>query len=385
MDIGTLRMLTEYCDLDYEGLEPPSNPRCIYRKLENDEIYISRAMLPNGRRMRLLKTLISSYCEKNCHYCPFQANRDFRRVAFSPDQFAAIFFELYKSGVVDGLFISSGISKSSVSTQDRIINAVRVLRENYHYSGYVHLKIMPGAERDQILEGMKLANRLSVNLEAPNQNRLSTLTDDKIYETELYSQFVLANQLKSQFDSRAYQKEFWPSLTTQFVVGAADETDRELLLTTEKLYKDNNLQRVYFSSFNPIEGTDMEHLPPSDHNRMVRLYQASFLLRDYDYSADDLVFDDNGDLPTKRDPKALIAENEFRHSKLEINTANQDQLIRLPGIGKKNAEKITSWRRTNHIRDIQELEKLRIPVQKIENYILIDGKIPRPRQLSFSF
>lgn len=335
---------------------------------------IHRAVMPGGKRIALLKTLLTSACERDCHYCAFRQGRDFRRATFSPDELARLFMRMHWSGIAQGLFLSSGVAGGGPSTEDRLIDTAQILRRRYRFRGYIHLKIMPGAERDQIETAMRLANRVSVNLEAPNSSRLSSLAPRKVFGAELFQ------RLRWIEDIRREKPGPWPSSTTQFVVGASDERDVELLATTEFLYREAGLARTYFTAFSPVPDTPLEHHPPTPAEREHRLYQASFLLRDYDFCAEELPFDRHGNLPLDTDPKLALAQVTLVHTPVEVNTASRRELLRVPGIGPKGAEKVARARQSGKLRDLGDLGKLGIATQRVAPFVLLDGRRP-PRQL----
>src|SRR5207249_7410171 len=244
---------------------------------------IESAVMPGGKRMALLKTLLTSACERDCYYCPFRARRNFRRVTFKPEEMARVFHDMQQAGLAQGLFLSSGIAGGGVRTQDRLLDTAALLRRRYAYQGYLHLKLMPGVEREQVLQAMRLADRVSINLEAPNTARLQQLAPHKIFFEELLQPLNCAEEIRRTLPPRQTQRGRWPSLVTQFVVGGAGESDREILTTTAYVTQQLHLQRVYFSAFNPVPDTPMEQHAAENPWREHRLYQAAFLLRDYGF------------------------------------------------------------------------------------------------------
>lgn len=335
---------------------------------------VHRAVMPGGKRIALLKTLLTSACERDCHYCAFRQGRDFRRATFSPDELARLFMQMHWSGIAQGLFLSSGVAGGGPNTEDRLIDTAQILRRKYRFGGYMHLKIMPGAERDQVETAMRLANRVSVNLEAPNPTRLGSLAPRKAFDVELLQRLRWIEDIRCERPGR------WPSSTTQFVVGASDESDVELLTTTEFLHREAGVARTYFVAFSPIPDTPLEHHPPASPERENRLYQASFLLRDYGFAAEELPFDRHGNLPLDSDPKLALARQTLSRSPVEVNTASRKELLRVPGIGPKGADSITKARRFGKLRDLGDLHKLGVSPKRVAPFILLDGRRP-PRQL----
>ena len=336
---------------------------------------IHNAVMPNGKRIALLKTMLTSACERDCTYCGFRKGRDFRRATFTPDELARLFLQLHQRGIAEGVFLSSGLAGGGPHTQDRIIATAEVLRRHYNFQGYIHLKIMPGAERDQIVAAMRLANRVSVNLEAPNTERLARLAPHKVFAEELLQRLRWIDEIRRSMPGR------WPSSTTQYVVGAVDESDVELLTTTEFLHRQAGLARAYFSSFSPVRDTPLEDHPPSPPLREHRLYQSSFLLRDYGFTVEELPFGPGGNLPLESDPKLAWANRHLSHTPIELNTAGRRDLLRVPGIGPKGADKVLRERRRGRLRDLADLRKLGISPKRAAPFILLSGRRP-PRQLT---
>src|SRR6266536_5788875 len=187
--LSTLNLLSEQMELEHaeeshSGFEP-AKPTCFTPK-EQRAAFIQPAHLPNGKQIKLLKALLSSACERDCYYCPFRAGRDFRRASFKPQEFAELFIKLHQSNAAQGIFLSSGIAAGGANTQNKILDTAEILRNKLGFKGYLHLKIMPGAEKGQVERLMQLADRVSINLEAPNTERLSKLAPQKIFIEELF-------------------------------------------------------------------------------------------------------------------------------------------------------------------------------------------------------
>src|SRR2546421_2190375 len=333
---------------------------------------ITNVATPKGKKP-ILKTMLTTACEKNCNYCPFRAGRSkMRRLTFTPDELASGLDTLQRSGQVEGMFLSSGIIKGSVTTQDKIIDTAEIVRNRYHYQGYLHLKVMPGIEYDQLYRLMQLADRVSVNLEGPTQERLDALAPKKDFQRELLGMLQLAEQIRH---THPYEK--LAGTVTQFVVGAVGDTDHELLSVSNRLYQQYGLTRAYYSGFSPVIQTPFENLPATDPLREHRLYQASFLLRDYGWRVEDLPFLNDGNMELALDPKRAWAERYLREAPLEIVTARRDQLLRITGIGPVAADAIVKARRLGKLTTLTDLQKLgiRAPGQ-ISPYILLDGHRP---------
>lgn len=329
---------------------------------------IAHLSTPKGKKP-VLKAMVTTACEKNCYYCPFRAGRGkTRRLTFQPDELAKAFDGLHQAGKVDGMFLSSGIIKGGITTQDKLIDTVEIARTRYHYRGYIHLKIMPGAEYDQIARAMQLADRISINLEAPTQQRMDALAPKKDFAGELLQRLQWAHDIRQRLNLRT-------SIVTQFVVGAVGDTDVELLGLTAQLYRQLHLARAYYSAFSPVMHTPLENMPAVDPMREFRLYQASFLLRDYGWDFEDLSFVPEGNLPLTVDPKVAFAERYLRQNPIDLMTAERAELLHVPGIGLKTAEAILHARRQRSLRDIGQLRALGVRApEKTAPYILLGGQ-----------
>src|SRR3989440_4415771 len=333
---------------------------------------ITNVTTPKGKKP-ILKTMLTTACERNCHYCPFRAGRSkMKRLTFTPDELASGLDTLQRSGQVEGMFLSSGIIKGSVTTQDKIIDTAEIVRNRYHYQGYLHLKVMPGIEYDQLYRLMQLGDRVSVNLEGPTQERLDALAPKKDFQRELLSMLQLAEQIRH---THPYEK--LAGTVTQFVVGAVGDTDQELLALSNRLYRHYGLTRAYYSGFSPVIQTPFENLPSTDPLREHRLYQASFLLRDYGWKVEDLPFLSDGNMLLDMDPKRAWAEPHLREAPIDIMKASRQQLLRVPGIGPMGADAILKARRQGKLTTLTDLQKLGIRApEQASPYILLSGRSP---------
>jgi len=349
------------------------------------DIPIFMAAGGGGRRVPLLKSMLTTACERNCNYCAFRARRNYRRVTFKPEELAKTYFSAYEAGWVDGLFLSTGVYAGGIHTQDKLLDTATILRDRYGYCGYLHLKIMPGAEFEQVRRAMQLANRVSANLEAPNQIRLTCLAPQKDFNKELLQPLLWAEQIRTtqRYRPSAWSSR-WASTSTQFVVGPAGESDLEILGTVAALFTKAKLRRAYFEAFNPIIDTPFEELPPEKPLRQHRLYQASYLLRDYGFNLEDLPFQSKGQLPLDRDPKQAYAELHYHDKPLELNQASREHLLRIPGIGLRSAETIIRMRRQHRLCDIGQLHCAGILAERTAPYILLDGKRPLHQKRLFA-
>lgn len=319
--------------------------------------------------MKLLKVLQTNICEFDCFYCEHRAGRDVPRTYVSPEELAQTFMILHRKRLVDGLFLSSGITKRTDVMQERMVQTVEILRTRYRFKGYVHLKILPGASHAAVERSMQLANRVSLNLEAPTPRHLKHLSLKKDLLDGMLTRMVWVKRLQEQ----------QPALTpagqiTQFVVGAAGETDYDILSATDQLYKQIGLRRVYFSAFSPIPDTPLHHLPPTPLLRQNRLYQADWLLRFYGFKLDEIPFTAEGNLVQEADPKMAWAITHPEFFPLELATASYEQLIRVPGIGLTSAKRFVELRRTTVISDPRELIRLGMIIQRAAPYVLFNGR-----------
>jgi len=354
------------------GDQPQQERRRVPYQSRSLEECITNVSTPTGKR-KILKTMLTTACERDCYYCPFRAGRSkMKRLTFTPDELASGLDTLQRAGKVEGMFLSSGIIKGSVTTQDKIIDTAEIIRNRYGYRGYLHLKIMPGIEYDQLYRIMQLADRVSVNLEGPTQERLNALAPKKDFQRELLHMVQLAEEIR-----REHPYQMLAGTVTQFVVGAVGDTDHELLSLSNRLYRQYGLTRAYYSGFSPVIQTPFENLPPTDPLREHRLYQASFLLRDYGWNVEDLPFMSDGNMQLELDPKRAWAELHLRYSPIDVMKANREQLLRIPGIGPVGADAIIKARRQGRLTDLAHLRKLNIKApEQAAPYILLDGRKP---------
>lgn len=389
--LDTLKELSSQMQFEADGeppLAPPGTaasspaPAC-YTPKEQRAAFTHAAQLPNGGKIVLLKTLLSSACERDCFYCPFRAGRDFRRATFKPDEFASLFSKMNRGGFAEGVFLSSGLAGGGVRTMDKLLDAADILRKKYQFKGYLHLKIMPGSEKDQVFRAMQLADRVSVNLEAPSTERLARLAPGKVFFEELLRSLKWVEEIRRAEPAWKFWKGKYPSSVTQFVAGGSDESDLELLNTTQWLMKNVRLKRAYFSAFHPIHDTPLENKAAVHPLREHRLYQASFLLRDYGFDLEDLPFSADENLPLHTDPKRAWAEMNLVHAPVEINRADRRELMRVPGIGPKGADSILNARRMGSLREISSLKKLGIIAERAAPYVLLDGRKPAAQLAMF--
>ncbi len=348
----------------------PAEPR----RRGGDGLWIYPAALPSGRTAPMLKVLQASGCERGCLYCVERLGGRGPPVTLAPEELARAFLDLHRAGRVFGLFLSSAIRGGPVATMDRMLATAGILRERHRFRGYLHLKIIPGARPDQVDRAMALATRLSVNAEAPSAEHLRRIAPGKAFDAQILGPMrqIAAAEAAGRF-ARSGQ-------TTQLVVGAAGESDREIAGAAARLYGDLGLARVYYSAFQPVAGTALADRPPVPFAREHRLYQVDFLLRRYGFAVDELPFDRDGLLPLDADPKAAWARLHPERFPVEINTAPEAELLRVPGIGPASAARILDARRAGRLRDVAALAALGVSHRVAAPHLLLDGR-PAARQL----
>jgi len=339
--------------------------------------WIYPAVVPDGRRVKLLKVLQSNACTNDCYYCANRVGRDCPRLSFSPDELARAFDQMRRRGLVEGLFLSSAIRGGPGQAMDRMLATVELVRGKYQFRGYIHLKILPGVTLAHVEQAVRLASRLSVNLEAPSSKRLARIAPGKLLE-ELVEPLRWVHRLRLETEGRLVPA----GQTTQFVVGAADESDGELLETVAQLYRKVDLHRVYFSAFQPVPGTPLADHPPTPLWREHRLYQSDFLFRQYGFTFDELIFDKEGNLPRQADPKRAWAMAHPEFFPIEVSTASREQLLRVPGIGPRSAGRILRWRQESKVRTLSDLNKAGAVIQWAAPFVLLNGR-PAPYQMEF--
>jgi putative DNA modification/repair radical SAM protein len=342
------------------------------RKKDDLGRWIYPAALPDGQRVAMLKVLLSNACQKDCYYCANRASRDFRRISFAPEELARAFDQMHRKGLVKGLFLSSGVCGEAGRAMDQMIATVEWVRKRYAFSGYIHLKILPGASLAHVERAVQLATRVSVNLEAPNAERLARIAPRKDFAANLLQPMHWAKGLIEASGGGLVPA----GQTTQFVVGAADESDREILITTARLYKEIGLARAYFSAFQPVPDTPLESHPPTPPLREHRLYQSDWLLRQYDFTFEDLIFDETGNLPREADPKMMWAQVHPERFPIEVNRASREELLRVPGLGPRSVARILRLRRQGTFRTLTDLKKIGAVASRAAPFILLDGKRP---------
>jgi len=370
-----LKILGATAEFDVCGL--PSLFTRKNKKLQRFK-FIYPAVGKGGMYVRLFKVLQTNFCEGNCYYCANRKDRNFTRISFSPKELARLFIKYHQSGRVDGLFLSSAIYGSVKRSQEEMFKTLWLVRRKYGYRGYIHYKVLPGSEEALIERCAQLADRLSINLEAPSSTYLSRLSPTKNFTGQLLAGLEKISRINEKNPLKA-------GITTQLVVGAAGESDREIINLSYFLYKKYNLWRVYYSGFVPIKDTPLEDTPPCPSLREFRLYQADFLLRGYGFTPEELPFQEEGNLPRDKDPKLAWALSHPEKFPLEINKASYWELLRVPGIGRISAKRIIKRRAQGKITSINELKATGAVVKRARNFVTINGKFYPSKQEKENF
>ena len=310
----------------------------------------------------LIKTLLTNKCTNNCTYCPFRAKRKTQRSEWNPEKLAKITLNLWKTQKIKGLFLSSSIPKDPDTVVENQLQVLRNLRKS-GFTGYIHIKLMPGVGRHLIAEAVELADRIGINLEAPESEIFQEICPDKgSYNQDIIKRlkWIVAEVEKAREKRQKPQYGFGRfGADTQMIVGATEDDDLQHLETTEWLYKRLGVSRVYYSGFEPQPNTPLENRKPCPKSRTRRLYQASFLIRDYKITAEELaqILDDRLMLPDI-DPKKALARLNQHLFPLDVNQATYYELLRIPGIGPKHAREILSYREHKPITRVSDLERV---------------------------
>ena len=332
----------------------------------------------DGRCVTLLKVLMTNCCVYDCKYCVNRRSNDTRRAAFTPRELAELTIGFYRRNYLEGLFLSSGVLRNADYTTEQMIRALRILRQEYGFNGYIHAKAIPGTSPELVQQLGLLADRMSVNIELPSQQGLQTLAPDKTREAILRPMGLIRDKVSESRQELVKYKHapaFAPAgQSTQLIVGATKDTDRHILHLTEALYQKYRLKRVFYSAYVPVVENSL--LPALDTKppllREHRLYQADWLLRFYSFQASELLDEAHPDFNPQLDPKCSWAVSHLEHFPVEIMRADYETLLRVPGIGPTSARRIVSARRTAHLR-FEDLKKLGVVVKRAQFFLVCDG------------
>ena len=333
----------------------------------------------DGRCISLLKVLFTNYCEFDCAFCINRKSNDVKRTAFTPQELADLTINFYRRNYIEGLFLSSGIIKNADYTMELIIKALRILRVDYGFNGYIHAKVIPGTSQELIYQAGLLADRLSVNIEMPSAESLQRVAPQKSKEKILKPMGRIAQQsVQSKQELALYRHapKFAPAgQSTQMIVGASEESDLHILKLTQGLYDKYGLKRVFFSAYVPVNNDKM--LPALDTKppllREHRLYQADWLLRFYNFRAEELLDEKHTMFNEYLDPKCNWALNNMHLFPIEINKAPYEMLLRVPGIGVTGARRIVAARKVAYL-DFDGLKRLGIVLKRAQFFITCKGK-----------
>jgi predicted DNA-binding helix-hairpin-helix protein len=343
-----------------------------HRKRSSRGRWIYPVTMPNGGNRSLFRTLISNVCSSDCKYCPLRAQRDVRRCSLSPSETASVFWDYFARGEVFGLFLTSSLCGSADATMERLNATARILRSKYRYRGYIHLKVIPGASAAAIEEALSLSTAVSLNIETPGEKNLAKLSNTKHYITDIIEPIKLISKLTAKGERYEGVKQ-----TTQFIVGAAGESDNEIVKYTAGLYERLKMNRVYFSAYQqglgdenmPGEQSPMQN-PEEIFTREHRLYQVDFLFRKYGFTESDIFFNENGNLSMEADPKDVWAGRHPEAFPMNVNRATKWELLKVPGLGPVTVERILNQRRQGRINRIEELGRPNARLCKAEKYLV---------------
>lgn len=342
------------------------------RRRSSEGKWIYPITLPNGGKSVLFKTLISNVCTNDCKYCPLREGERIRRCSLGVEETAKVFLDYYKQRKVFGLFLSSGVFGSADATMEKLNRVARLLRKKYGFCGYIHLKIIPGASDAAIEEALSLANTVSLNIETPGEANLAKLSDRKKYIQDIIEPIKLISRLTGCGAKYERVKQ-----TTQFIVGAAGESDAEIVKYMWGLYDRLKMQRIYFSAYQKglgdesIAGEKAKLEKPTDiFVREHRLYQVDFLLRKYGFGESDIIFNKEDNLSLACDPKESWAQRHPEAFPVNVNRASKWELLKVPGLGPVTVRQILERRMKWRIRRIEDLGKAGVRLKKASKYLV---------------
>jgi putative DNA modification/repair radical SAM protein len=346
---------------------------------------ICHSYTPDGRCVSLLKILLTNYCVFDCQYCINRVTSDVPRARFTVEEVVRLTLEFYRRNYIEGLFLSSGIIQSADYTMEQLVEVARQLREVHLYRGYIHLKTIPGADPRLIDLAGRYADRLSVNIELPTQQDLQQLAPEKKrpeIEASMGEIRDRVTEAKTERQKFSTAPQFAPAgQSTQMIVGATATSDHEILATASQLYERHRLRRVYYSAYSPIQDCDARlpsRAPPL--LREHRLYQADWLMRHYGFESQELTTPDTPDLNLELDPKLAWALAHREFFPIDVNTAPRWMLLRVPGLGVKNVDRIVAARRHRRLR-VADLRRLRIAWNRAATFLIAVDHHPSAQQL----
>lgn len=335
---------------------------------------ICHSFTDDGRCVSLLKILYTNHCLYDCAYCINRRSNDVPRAAFSAQELADLTIEFYRRNYIEGLFLSSGVIKSPDHTMEGMVRVLKTLRTVHRFNGYIHMKSIPGASRELVYQAGLYADRLSVNIEIPSESNLKLLAPEKDHQS-VYApmRYIQQGVLESAEEQKRYRSapKFAPAgQTTQMIIGASNERDRDILRLSSLLYKGPELKRVYYSGFVPVNSYD-SRLPALQQAPLVRenrLYQADWLMRFYQFDAEEILSDEQQDLDLEIDPKLGWALRNPDFFPLDVNRADYGQILRIPGVGVKSAKSIVASRRYGRLTP-EHLKKMGVAMNRAQFFI----------------
>lgn len=338
---------------------------------------ICHSFSADGRCISLLKVLLSNCCIYDCQYCVNRSSNDVERASFTPREIAKLTIEFYKRNYIEGLFLSSAVIRNPDYTMEQIIRTIELLRHEYRFNGYIHAKAIPGASPDLVSRLGFLVDRMSVNIELPSRESLRLLAPQKNKENILTPMKQIKNNISESRQELTLYKhapKFAPSgQSTQMIVGATGESDKAIMTLSQGLYQKMNLKRVFYSAYVPIGTNPLLPTTAPPLLREHRLYQADWLLRYYGFTTEELLSDKNPYFSNIVDPKCQWALAHLEQFPVDINTAPYEMILRVPGIGVRNALKIVKARRYTRL-TFEDLKKMRISLKRAKYFITINGK-----------
>ncbi len=375
IDAERLEILTESAKYDVSCSSSGSKRVNTAGGLGNASVGgICHSFTPDGRCISLLKILMSNDCIYDCEYCPNRRSADVRRATITPREICELVIGFYKRNYIEGLFLSSAVFGTPDKTMELLINTVEMLRREYRFNGYIHLKGIPHADELLIMKAARLADRMSFNIELPSENSLKLLAPQKTKQSLLLPMKSLQNAITYDKLNKVRRRDaaIPAGQTTQMIIGASPETDGQILKLTEALYRNMGLRRVYYSPYIPVVRSNLLPAVGAGLLREHRLYQADWLIRFYGFDVNEIV-GEGENLSQEYDPKCAWALRNMHLFPVEINTAPLETLLRVPGIGAKSAYKITEARRFAKL-DFDNLAKMRIVLKRAKHFITCKGK-----------
>lgn len=340
---------------------------------------ICHSFSADGRCITLLKVLMSNVCSYDCAYCVNRRSNDVPRATFTPRELAELTIGFYRRNYIEGLFLSSGILRNPDYTTEKMCEAIRLLREEYGFRGYIHAKAIPGTSDELLVRLGVLVDRLSLNIEFPSEKSLKLLAPEKAGESTIKPMAFVRDGIKANYQdkrlSTVRRTRFVPAgQSTQMIIGASPESDYQILRLSASLYKNLELRRVFFSAYIPVNNNPL--LPNTREvplRREHRLYQADWLLRFYGFNVDEIIDQEHPFLDPLVDPKCNWAINNIEHFPADINKVSYEMLLRIPGIGVRSAKRIVSARRERSLR-FEDLKRLNVTLKRAKYFITCNGK-----------